>query len=703
MSRKHQTDCFSSAAIHAIQWFPGRLLGLIFLLFTAAAVAEETDRSDIDAFKDMFGEGAQEEDFYQANRLLSLATRRSTPIRKAPAIATIIDADEIRDMGARDFLDVIKMVPGFGVSVNERGAWQIEVRGISSPFSEKVLLMIDGHAVNKNFVGSAFYYLYHDMPVEFIDHLEVVRGPGSALYGSNAMVAVINVVTRKALDAEGVEIKASVGSYDDYRLNGMYGRIFDNGLQLYVNGHFASKGDSDITIEDDCLSSGGCFNGLFAGSSLAPGKADTESKKRNLFVQMDYDEWSFKGELLRTRPGSYIGFGYALAQDKPWGVVDNIWGDLSYHHYFSDDLGVSLRGYYDYFEQDADINLFPPDVLVPGAYTNGKPKLKNHTYGLELQADYDPHPDHHLILGALYEYKRQTDVSHENNFGAPNFNRNINQDLYALYLQEEWSYSESLNLTFGARYDHYSDFGGTLNPRAGLVWSVAPGTDLKLLYGSAFRAPNNVELYNAGNPSVVGNPELQPEKIKTTELGISHRFNRIFSIEVSIYHSRFSQIINIVPPTAPLYTNAGGAKVNGTEWVFDARISSADDLRLSYIYQDPKDNETDERLPGVPRQRVALNLNHAFNSIWTLHSDLLWSGERARYDGDARSPVDAFTTVDLALTANGLVEGLVLQLSAHNLFDESYVDPDSSGAAALIPNDFPREGRTFMLSASYEF
>ncbi|MCE1227178.1 MAG: Plug domain-containing protein, partial [Geobacteraceae bacterium] len=113
--------------------------------------------------------------FFEEQDLVT-ATKRPTSLRKAPAIATIITADEIRNMGARNLLDVLKMVPGFGVSINEFGTLMIEVRGIRTGTSEKILVMIDGHSLNRNTNGSVLVYnVASKLPVENIRQVEVVR------------------------------------------------------------------------------------------------------------------------------------------------------------------------------------------------------------------------------------------------------------------------------------------------------------------------------------------------------------------------------------------------------------------------------------------------------------------------------------------------------------------------------------------------
>ena len=190
--------------------------------------------------------------FYEEKDLYT-ATKTHTSLRKAPAIATIITADEIRNMGARSLLDVLKMVPGIGISINEFGLSVIEVRGVRSSISEKILVMIDGHSLNKNITGSALYPYSEMIPMENIRQVEVVRGPGSALYGNSAFVATINIITRNAEEIDGLEAKVGGGSFDSFKGNLVGGKAI--GDKLTVSGsfdHIQSNGPK-LTVEADAL------------------------------------------------------------------------------------------------------------------------------------------------------------------------------------------------------------------------------------------------------------------------------------------------------------------------------------------------------------------------------------------------------------------------------------------------------------------
>jgi len=213
--------------------------------------------------------------FFEEQDLVT-ATKRPTSLRKAPATATIITAEEIRNMGARNLEDVLKMVPGLGISTNEFGNHMIEVRGIRTSLSEKILVMIDGHSLNRNTNGSALTYnVANKLPMENIRQVEVLKGPGSALYGNSAFVATINIITRNAEEINGLEIKAGGGSFDTYKENLMGGKVIGDKLSVFGSlDHYQTNGPK-LTVEADSL----------AGTpfSLAPGTPDLRSNQTDAF------------------------------------------------------------------------------------------------------------------------------------------------------------------------------------------------------------------------------------------------------------------------------------------------------------------------------------------------------------------------------------------------------------------------------------
>jgi len=272
--------------------------------------------------------------FFEEQDLVT-ATKRPTSLRKAPAIATIISADEIRNMGARNLLDVLKMVPGIGISITEFGTNMIEVRGIRTSLNEKILVMIDGHSLNKNFTGSALYNVDDMLPMENIRQVEVVRGPASALYGNSAFVATINIITRNAEEVDGVELKSGGGTSDTFMGNLIGGKAI--GDNLTVSGsldHYQANGPR-LTVEADALTG--------TPYSQAPGTPNLNFKQTDTFLKVGYGDLSFRGHYLARRKNIYIGIVSALTDDSSQDQVDNYWGELTYNLNLADRSGASWK------------------------------------------------------------------------------------------------------------------------------------------------------------------------------------------------------------------------------------------------------------------------------------------------------------------------------------------------------------------------
>ncbi len=657
--------------------------------------------------------------FFEEEELV-IATKRPTLVRKAPAIATVITAKEIRNMGARNLTDILKMVPGIGVSINEFGAPMTEVRGIRTNLTEKILLMIDGHSLNKNFTGSALFHIAADLPVENIKRVEIVRGPGSALYGANAFLAVINVITKDAEDIDSLQVTAKGGSFDTEQYNLLGGKSFGNDIQVSGSYDYYRTDGPRLKIEADSLS----INPATTQWSTVPGDADMFAEKNDLFLKLIYGNLYFKGQYTKKRKGNYIGMAYALTDEDHW-TRSYYWGEVGYKSKINDQLSANFKINYDYYEQDSVVKLMPEGFA--GSFPNGMiggPKIKNRTTGGEFQLDYVVNDNNHLIAGALYEKYKQFDVKNISNYDATlfppvpvylgsvqdisswaNWNKDdATREIWAAYIQDEWEIIDNLNLTAGVRHDHYSDFGDTTNPRAGVVWDFFEKATLKLLYGQAFRAPNFVELYNQNNPINVGNPALKPEKIKTYEASLGWRPAQSFTIDLNYFHSEIENLIIWDTSTSPaLHINAGEAEVDGIELVLTGQYTPDNYWKLTYTYQDPKDSVTDERLSYVPLHRASGIINYGLTKYLNMHTDILWTGSRSRPAGDTRGDAASYTTVDLALTLKNIYKTLEIQGTIHNLFDENYEDPDTSGALQSAPNDFPREGLSAMLNVSYKF
>lgn len=670
-------------------WMPRALACLASLLGATAALG--ADAGDEMAL------------FFSEGELLVSATKHTQTVGEAPAIANVITAEQIRRMGARDIMDVLRTIPGIGVTRAAYGVEEVEVRGIKTLYSEKMKFLIDGHTASPNANGG-FAFAYDGLPLNNVKRIEIMRGPGSALHGSNAMAAVINVITNEARDTERDTISVAAASYQTYKADAQLSNIFDNGLAaaLFVD---AYKTDgARLTVESDAL-----------GNS---GKTDDWDRRIDVGLNASLEEFTLHTRLSRRNRGPYIGGAYALNDESEIDTMAFLL-ELGHQYAVTDKARLTSKVYYDQFRWDAYWELYPEGTGPYAEGLVGNPYLKERTLGLELQWDHELSSDNRLTLGAVAENRRQYDVGQRTNFHpltfapAPpvqdvtaigNWNRNEAREVQALYVQDVWQLRDGLDLTLGARHDRYSDFGHTTNPRAALVWGFREGWDAKLLYGTAFRAPTFTELYNQNNPSLWGNPDLQAEKMRTYELSLGHMSGEVRS-RVSVFHNEFTDQITLGPslvmPGFFQYENRGGATIDGLEAEAGYHFSRDSHVWINYTWQHPVDRDTGSRLPDVPTYKGNLGFNAALSHGLNLNLNVFAIGPRPRSGGDARPQAGGYALTDLTLLANGVRHGLDLSASVRNLFDKEYKDPAPANPGGTLKNDFPREGRTLWLELTY--
>ena len=545
--------------------------------------------------------------------------------------------------------------------------------------------------------------------------MEIIRGPGSALYGSNAFMAVINIVTMKAEDIKGLQVTAGGGSFDTQHYNLLFGH---EGNKLKISGHFdyLDTAGPSSHIEQDAIGNSG--DTLFG------------QERPDAGFNISYGDFTLRGRYMNRKTGPYIGAGHAL-NDETLLEWEQGYIYLVYNRSITDNMVITARIYADHFKLDHYWELYPEGFVFPSTgwiYPDGmigNPISKQRTFGSEIATDYK-FSDHLLTTGILYEDIKQYDVKSINNFNpdtyAPlgplqdvsdwgNFNRDADRDVWALYMQDIWNITDEASLTAGIRYDNYSDFGETVIPRAGFVWEFMKNTSVKLLYGTAFRAPGFYELYHQHNPVVVGEPDLKPEGITTYEAGLEHRFLDRYTVKLNYFYNDLTDLIVIgdkPSETEPAqYENRDRAEVQGVELELLSDFGNDHYGYLNYSYQDPRDGDTDERLADVPSHRANAGINLAPWRYLNANVNVSWTGKRPRAEGDTRDDLASSTLVGLTLIAKKFYNTLEIRGSVYNLFNEDYLDPSpfnpDNPVTTPVPNDYPTNERMFLLEARYTF
>lgn len=618
--------------------------------------------------------------FLQAETTVITVSKVEENIRKAGGSITVISRAEIINMGARDLADILRTVPGIGISQNVVGVTQIESRGISTLLSEKVLLMMDGHVVNSNLLnGGALGYF--DLIVDNIDRVEVVRGPSSALYGTDALVAAINIVTLKARDMEGIAIALTLGENDTQQINLQTGYVGDE-MELALNFNYLDSNGLDAYIKQDSQQKSGIL-------SFPEQKLDLhlDGKLHNLSLQAHY---------IDSERGGFMNFTDAINTNS-FQNYSTYYIDLEYEYQWSENLSITPRIYYDFFSFDNFFDNFQKRFSSDSIKT-----------GIELQSHYSGIRNHTLISGIQYEDQQHDNVktyvgNPQSSFtdisDSANFNQDTRRNLYAVYMEDLWDISPDLRLSLGGRYDHYSDFGGNFSPRASLSWLPGQNYDIKLLYGEAFRAPSFADQFNANQDAILGNANLEPELIKTIELGFGRKIQDYGTLRLTLFRNQLENIISAAPGEAP--TNSEEYLVTGLEvegrFHFDTGIS----IRANYTYQDAEDHGTHQTLPDVPAHKGNILLDYRLSSNYNLNTHVFFKGETPRLASSALPDNDAYAIVNLTLLSHKLfpgTEGLEGRLSIYNLFDKKYDDPSSLGLV-----DYPQPERTIHAQLTYRY
>ncbi len=658
---------------------------------------------------------------YGDKATVSIATGSQQTLRRAPAVATVITAEDIAAMGATDLDEVLETVPGVHVSRSANNyAPLYVVRGVYTQFTPQVLVMQNGVPITTLFVGNKGN-LWGGYPVEHIARIEIIRGPGSALYGADAFSGVINIITKSAADTPGTEFGLRGGSFATKNAWIQHGgKIGAVDVSAYLR-----VGSSDGFKETVAADAQTRFDRIFGTrTSLAPGPVRTGYDAVDGNLDLGLDKWrAHMGYKLRDNVG--VGAGIASALD-PVGrqKSERITADLSWTDpQFAKDWGLGFAASYLHYAQmiPVDFQLFPPGANIGGGVSPvgffGGPETWERQLRLSSFATYSGFADHSVRVGWGHDDLNLYKTAETRNFnyspagallplpggGIVDFS-DTNPFMFPhrrwvdyVYAQDEWSFAKDWALTAGLRRDNYSDVGGTTNPRLALVWDASLDITAKLMVGRAFRAPAFNEIYGITNPVALGNPALRPEQVSTIETALSWQVRRDLQVNLSLFHYDMKDIIRTVGGT---YFNTGSQYGDGgeLEGVWDAGRN----LRLtgSYSWQTSIDESTHRDAGYAPHDHVYGRADWRFAGNWLLGAQVNWVADRKRPPGDGRPQLADYTTVDLNLSTTAKRQQWSFALGLRNLFNADVREPSIAPGTAL-PNDLPMAPFSAHLQATY--
>jgi outer membrane receptor for ferrienterochelin and colicins len=623
--------------------------------------------------------------------LTSTASKFSQRVTHAPASVTVVTAEQIRQHGYRTFGEVLSSVRGF-YTTYDRNYTYVGVRGFARPgdYNTRVLLMIDGHRLNEPIYDMAPMGTDFPLDVSLIDRVEVIRGPGSSLYGTSAFFAVINVITKNGSSLSGARVDASVGSLDTQRAMVSVGQVFDNGNELLISGsgyrsggnarlyfpEFEVPGVSDGVVTDADSDRSSSF---LASASIGRLRISGSFIDRDKHIPTGAFTTVFGDR--RTRSGdrrAYLDAVSTGAFGKGWTSV--VRGGLDYYRY-------SGNYAYDYGADGVVVQDDGSDSLqVSGEMTlNRRSRQHQLTMGAEIRRTLHNHQYVSDVFGSLLDEEHPATV-------------------VGLYAQDEITLRRWLLFNAGVRLDHHEAFGSSVNPRAGLVFLPRPSTAFKVLHGRAFRAPNSYEAYYY-NAMRTYDFTLEPETISTTEVVWEEYIGSRVRTALSAFHYDVNQLISqrsldevgAGDSSELFFTNDGRTAADGVEAEVETRWAGGLVVAGDYSFARATDDATGLRLSNSPRHLMDLRVVIPVRRLGsTVGVDIRGVGERRGLSGDS---VPGFVIGNLT-AKRSLTRKLDLELDVYNVLDTRYADP---GAEEHIQRAITQDGRTARLRVVARF
>ena len=600
---------------------------------------------------------ADEQLLFQAIPTVFTASKKEQLATQSPSSVTVITQEDVRRSGATSIPDLLRRVVGADIFQETASQWEVNLRGLAQALNSRTLVLIDGRTVYSDIFGGAVWYL---LPVvlEDIERIEVVRGPGSALYGANAFSGVINIITRSVASAAGTTISVTRGA--ELQRNALvYGNATAS-LPYKITAGYDTVDEWNRDVRSGQV-------GKFTFLIEPPTRGRTTA--------------SFGGGL--TQGNTRIRF--SLIDPVPMRVHDQ----SKYLMGSFENGTASVRAFWNHSDQNIDYTVDPR----PGPF-------ETDVLDLEIQTNRD-WGRHSAIMGTG---ARHTTVRATPIFDAPAHT----ERLVSLFVQDEYRAGPQLTLVAGARYDRTNLLGGRLSPRLAALYRLTAAQSLRLSVGQAFRRPTFLESFmwlgqefQPGlNYVLHGNRRLNPEVLRSLELEYRANFDRV-KLTAEAYRYRIdgfvmdTRLSGEPPLIEDSIDNLLDVRASGLELSADYLISPQFSGFANAAWERTEDRSTGRDLDGVPGHK--LNAGLRFTGSRGLQADLYVhhvANTRWVYDYDPEeTPTPAYTIVNARLAQLVSNDDLSLAFSVFNLLNDRHQEfPDA-----------PRIGRRVAVTALYRF
>lgn len=570
------------------------------------------------------------------------------------AIVSVMTASQLKQMGALTLYEAISFLPGVQLNETFMGYTVLTFRGLSPGlYNNKALFMINGHPLHEKVFGSSHLEF---LPLEMVEHIEVVRSPASVLYGTNAISGVVNVITKQGTDNKN-EVALRAGSF-----NHAYGSLSLHSANISMGASYQNDDGYNFSGTKD-------ENGEDVNKPY-------QNDLKNIFIDAYGEQWRVQA-------------AYFSSQKEKLGIVatNDSSGINDYESYYLDankafnigsgELNLWLR--YDNMDKKLNTIAF---LSNPTTITN-----MSQRYSAEIQYKEKLNTDLRYIVGLLYEYDKTNPllfVDQTNGAILPPspYQENYTTTNMALYSQVQYQILENLKTVVGLRFEDNSDTKTNFNPRLGLNYHYSSDTSLKLLYSEAYRSPTFLEKYANASGILLGDKDLRREHVSTAEVSIDTKINKNNSLQVTLYHTLLHDEITRRATgngTETEYYNSDGIETYGAEVELRTLVSEHSELLLNTTYTNGKHlqhDEGDNNIDDVAHLTANMILNYNFTAHWSsAFSTQYISQKEYMLNSGERGQINSYNLSNL--TVSYMNKPFEVNLYLKNIFDEEYTFPES--------------------------
>ena len=591
------------------------------------------------------------------NMQVTTVSKSAELMSDAPGVISVLTRDEIERFGGTTLKDILERMPSLNVStvyMTDRST--IAPRGDQVlPSSAHVLLLINGRPVREAQEGGIKSEMYESFPVNIIEKIEVIRGPGSVLYGSNAFSAVINVIT-ESVEKTGFAVTGAAGQA------GAYGALAKakvklGDLSVVAAGRLFKKGEWETDWQY-------AVPGSAAGDTTV--KHTIPNEGPGAYLEMKYNNLRFMASYAKWETSYFIAdyaFKYPSYGLAAW---DKLFLDLGYSKRISDKWNM-----------DFNVTRTNSTFETPSSW----PYTARDSY--EMVAEWtnfiNPTDKLNIIFGGLYNYLD----GEENVQGMGNVN-DAHRWSFGVYSQMDYKLLKSLKVIGGVQANKVENIDLDIVPRGGIIWHPVERLDVKALYSQAFRAPSINEL-GLKHDAMAGNPNLVPEKVNTMDIGMNYQGDKIH-LGINFFDSKMTDIIiqdRSGKFPVPTYDNIGEVSIQGVELEGKYYLSRKWFLMGSMLYQTSEDKAGNENVTPIANLGAKTGISYR-SELLTVSLFNSYQGKLdEKYETQINPSPDAYNMMSLYCNLNmnqllnmSMSQNFALFLQVDNLLDKELWLPD---------------------------